>query len=174
MGKSFNQGNFEVSGQVQLTNWLYFSSGISFGKLLYYTGPFLGHKTTFSFSTIFQPGNKFTQSFGYQYQHFTKVSDNTPVYDLNILISRTTYHFNKYLFIRALIQYDSYRKIVLTDILGSFTLIPGTVVYLGYGSLHNKNYWDTVNSKWDPGLGPGKYYQFTQSFFFKASYVIRF
>ena len=174
MGQSFNQKNFAANGQVQLTNWLYLSSGFSYGKLLYYAGPFLGHKTTFFFNTTLQPGNKFSQSFEYQYQHFTKASDNAPVYDLNILISRTTYHFNKYFFIRSLIQYDSYLKIVLADILGSFTLIPGTVVYLGYGSLHNKNYWDAVNSKWDPGMEPGKYYQFTQSFFFKASYVIRF
>ena len=174
MGHSFNQGNFAASEQVQLTNWLFLNSGFSYGKLLYYAGPYLGHKTTFSFKTTIQPNNKFSQSFEYQYQHFTKASDNAPVYDLNILVSRTTYHFNKYFFIRSLIQYDSYRRIILTDILGSFTLIPGTVVYLGYGSLHNKNYWNAVNSKWDPGMEPGKYYQFTQSFFFKASYVIRF
>ncbi len=174
MRQSFNQVNFAASGQVQLTNWLYLSTGISYGKLLYYAGPFLGHKTTFSFGTILQPSNKFAQALEYRYQHFTRASDGEPVYDLNILVSKTTYQFNKYFFIRALIQYDSYQKIVLTDILGSFTLIPGTVIYLGYGSLHGKNYWDTVNSKWDPGMGPGKYYQFTQSFFFKASYMIRF
>jgi hypothetical protein len=174
MGQSFNQANFSVRGEAQLTNWLYINNEISFGKLLYYTGPFLGHKTTFSFSATLQPGNKFTQGFGYQYQHFTRASDGKPIYDLNILISRTTYQFNKYFFIRSLIQYDSYRKMVLTDILGSFTLIPGTVIHLGYGSLHEKNYWDTVNSKWAPGIETGKYYQFTQSLFFKASYMLRF
>jgi len=174
MGQSFNQANFAASGQVQLTNWLYLTSGISYGKFLYYAGPYPGHKTTFFFNTTFQPDNKFTQSFEYQYQHFTRASDGEPIYDLNILVSKTTYQFNKYFFIRSLIQYDSYRKIVLTDILGSFTLIPGKVIYLGYGSLHGKNYWDTVNSRWVPGMGPGKYYQFTQSLFFKASYMIRF
>jgi hypothetical protein len=173
-GRSFNQANFAASGQVQLTGQLYLGTGISYGKLLYYSGPYLGHKTTFFFDATFQPSNKFTQNFQYQYQHFTRASDGEPVYDLNILISKTTYQFNKYFFIRSLIQYDSFRKIVLTDILGSFTLIPGTVVYLGYGSLHGKSYWDTVNSKWDPSMGPGKYYQFTRSFFFKASYLIRF
>ena len=174
MGQFFNQVNLVTIGQIQLTKWLFLNSGFSYGKLLYYPGAYLGHKTSFVFNTTFQPDTKFTQSFGYQYQHFTRASDDALVYDLNILVSRTTYQFNKYLFIRALIQYDSYRKIVLTDILGAFTLIPGTVVYLGYGSYHEKNYWDNVNSKWDPGMEPGKYYQFAQSFFFKASYLIRF
>jgi len=174
MGQSFNQSTFTATAEFQLTNWLYLGSGVSYGKALYYSGPFLGHKTIFIIQTAFQPSSKFRQDFDYQYQHFTRASDNQPVYDLNIFVSRTTYQFNKYLFIRSLIQFDSYRKIVLTDILGSFTLIPGTVIYLGYGSLHGKNYWDTANSRWDPGMGPEKYYQFTQSFFFKASYVFRF
>ena len=174
MGQYFNQSNFAANGQVQLTNWLYLSCGISYGKLLYYAGPYLGHRTNFMINTILQPNHKFTQNFEYQYEHFTRASDGVKVYDLNILISRTTYQFSKHLFIRALIQYDSYQKCVLADILGSFTLIPGTVVYLGYGSLHGKSYWDTINSKWDPEMGPGKYYQFTQSLFFKASYIIRF
>jgi hypothetical protein len=174
MGQTFKQANLAVNGKVQLTKWLYLRSGFSYGKLLYYAGPYLGHKTTYFFNTTIQPNDKFSQGFEYQYQHFTRALDNAPVYDLNILISRTIYHFNKYFFIRSLIQYDSYREIVLTDILGSFTLIPGTVVYLGYGSLHNKNYWDNINSKWNPGMEPGKYYQFAQSFFFKASYMLRF
>jgi hypothetical protein len=174
MGQSFNQGKFVAIGEFQLTNWLYLGSGVSYGEALYYDGPFIGNKTTFYAKTTIQPGNKFCQYFEYQYQHFSRASDHLPVYDLNIFISRTNYQFNKYFFIRALIQYDSYRKIVLSDILGAFTLIPGTVVYLGYGSLHKKNYWDTGNSTWNPEISLGKYYQFTQSFFFKASYIIRF
>lgn len=174
MGESFNQNRFGVNGEVQLTNWLYLYGSFSTGKSLYYAGPFLGHKPSFYFQTRIQPSYKFTQDFEYQYQHFTRASDDKRIYNLNMFISRTTYQFNKYLFIRSLIQYDSYRKIVLTDILTSFTLIPGTVIHLGYGSLHRKQYWDNVNFTWDREMEQGKYYQVTQSFFFKASYLIRF
>ncbi|MCU0286549.1 MAG: carbohydrate binding family 9 domain-containing protein [Acidobacteria bacterium] len=173
-GQSFNQFDFRAAGKIQLTNWLYLYSAVSVGKLLYYTDSLLGRKTTFLFQTVLQPGNRFTQHLEYQYQRFTKLIGHEPIYDLNIIISKTSYQFNKYFFIKALIQYDSYQKKVLTDLLGSFTLIPGTVIYLGYGSLHNKNYWDAVNSKWTTGSEAGKYYQFIQSLFFKASYIIRF
>jgi hypothetical protein len=174
MGESFNQNRFSVKGQVQLTNWLYLYGSFDTGKLLYYSGPFLGNKISFYFQTQIQPGYKFTQDFEYQYEHFNRESDHQRIYNLNIFISRTTYQFNKYLFVKSLIQYDSYRQLILTDILASFTLIPGTVVHLGYGSLHRKRYWDETNSAWDPEMEADKYYQVTQSFFFKAGYVIRF
>ncbi|MCU0286298.1 MAG: carbohydrate binding family 9 domain-containing protein [Acidobacteria bacterium] len=143
-GQSFNQGYISANGHVQLTNWLYLQSGISYGKYLYYGENSLGHKTTFFFNTTIQLDNKFSQTFEYRYEHFTRAVEGSLVYNLNILISRTMYHFNKYIFVRSLIQYDSYQEKVLT------------------------------NSKWEPGLGPGKYYQTTQSFFFKASYMIQF
>jgi hypothetical protein len=73
-----------------------------------------------------------------------------------------------------LVQYDSYQNVVFTDMLASFTLIPGTVVHLGYGSLHQKQYWDDINQQWDSGVDLGKYYQNTQSLFFKVSYLYRF
>ncbi len=60
------------------------------------------------------------------------------------------------------------------DLLASFTLIPGTVVHLGYGSLHQKQYWDDINQQWDSGVDLGKFYQNTQSLFFKVSYLYRF
>jgi len=173
-GESYNQNKYGVNGQVQLTKWLYLYGSFYLGKSLYYAGPFLGHKLSFFFQTQIQPNYKFTQDFEYQYQNFTRASDDIRIYDLNILISRTTYQFNKYLFIRALLQYDSYREIVLTDMLASFTLIPGTVIHLGYGSLHQKLYWDETTSTWDSEMEPAKYYQVTSSFFFKASYLIRF
>lgn len=137
-------------------------------------GLFWGTKKTFYLETTLHPGDRFRQDLMYQYQHFTRAADDQSLYDLHILVSKTTYQFNKYFYIRSLIQFDSYRKLVLSDMLASFTLIPGTVIYLGYGSLHQKNYWDPVNSKWEPGMGPEKYYPFTQSFFFKAGYRLRF
>jgi hypothetical protein len=38
---------------------------------------------------------------------------------VDILYSKTTYQFNKYFFLRAVVQYDSYLKRLLTDFLAS-------------------------------------------------------
>ena len=78
---------------------------------------------------------------------------------------------NKYLLLRGIVQYDSYSEIVLSDILASFTLIPGTVVHLGYGSMHNKQEWK--NNEWVTDTNHGLYYQSARSLFFKVSYLFQ-
>lgn len=175
-GHDFKQNELMLRGGTQFTKWLNVSAFFSIGKRLFYDpdDPFLGNRLSFIFALRFQPNPKLTQDLEYTYQHFKRSSDSSLVYDLNILVSRTTFQFNKYLFIRALVQYDSYQNVVLTDMLASFTLIPGTVVHLGYGSLHQKQYWDDINQQWDTGVDLGKYYQNTQSLFFKVSYLYRF
>jgi hypothetical protein len=175
-GQDFKQNELRLRGGTQITKWLNVRSTFSTGKRLFYDldDPFLGNRLSFTFRTGFQPNPKLKQDLEYTYQHFKRSSDSSLVYDLNILVSRTTFQFNKYLFVRALVQYDSYQNVVLTDMLASFTLIPGTVVHLGYGSLHQKQYWDDINQQWDTGVDLGKYYQNTQSLFFKVSYLYRF
>jgi len=54
----------------------------------------------------------------------------------------TTFQIDKHLFLRAIVQYDSSRRQVLTDFLASWELLPGTVVYAGYGSLVERRGWD--------------------------------
>ncbi|MCP5103371.1 MAG: hypothetical protein GY950_08330, partial [bacterium] len=80
--------------------------------------------------------------------------------------------FNKYFFIRGILRYDSYQEKILTDLLASFTLIPGTVVHLGYGSLYLKNQWLPNQKRWVPGAED--FLQVKRGLFFKASYLWRF
>ena len=73
---------------------------------------------------------------------------------------------NKYLFFRGIVEYNSFRRRVLTDFLASFTYIPGTVIHFGYGSIYEKP---------DDGLYRGDlgFRETARSFFFKASYLWR-
>jgi hypothetical protein len=61
-----------------------------------------------------------------------------------------------------------YRKRLLTDTLVSFKYIPGTVVYAGYGSVHERLRWET-NSY----VRGDEFLQTRQGVFFKASYLSR-
>lgn len=49
---------------------------------------------------------------------------------------------NKYLFVRAIFEYNLYYKRLIADSLISFTYIPGTVFYDGYGSALEKVRWN--------------------------------
>ena len=67
-------------------------------------------------------------------------------------------------------QYDSSRSRVLTDLLASWELLPGTVAYAGYGSLIERQEWDGSVQK--PGVGPWQTSR--RGLFLKASYIHRF
>ncbi len=79
---------------------------------------------------------------------------------------------NKYLFLRAIIQYDSYLKTVLTDALVSFTLIPGSVIHFGYGGLYESL--QGQNGQGFREVSLRQYNQTKRSLFFKVSYVFQF
>jgi len=172
-GRNFIQNSISTLGYIQLTNWLYLQGRIKTGDSLYYDkeDPFLGKDTTFGLTAQVQPTDNFTQTFTYIHQNFDRDSDGSNVYTEEIFRSRTTYQFNENFLIRAIVQYDSYLDVVLTDLLASFTLIPGTVLHVGYGSLHENLEWK--DDEWHSGTELAKYYQTSQSLFIKASYNLQ-
>jgi len=172
-GTSFDHTDFNIHAGAQPTNWLNISLGLTTGTFIYYDpeNPFLGDSPTYSISLEIQPNENFSQSFSYTYSFFDRESNGERIYDLNIINSKTTYQFDKYFFVRAIIKYDSYLERVLTDLLASYTLSPGTVLHLGYGSMHENLEWN--NNEWITGSNMAKYYQTRQSIFFKMSYLFQ-
>jgi hypothetical protein len=169
------KGNYlNIAGEIQLANWINLNAMLRTGDSIYYDPytPSLGEGLSFDFKVLVQPSQNLALYFQYVYQKLDRKHDGQRLYDLNILISRTTYQINKYLFLRAIVQYDSYLETILTDGLISFTLIPGTVLHLGYGGLYENLGWSE-----DQWLNEGsirKYYQKSRSVFFKVSYLFQF
>ncbi len=90
---------------------------------------------------------------------------------MNIINSRTTLQFNRYFFIRAIVQYNDGNHRFLQDLLASFTLIPGTVMHLGYGEISQRNVWNGL--EWEQN-SHAPMYPMERRLFFKASYLQRF
>ncbi len=173
INQTFDQYYIEMSAGLQLTKWLNLAGNFIRGDRIYYdlVNPYLGWGTTTGIETTFQPSPKLSQYLGINYVDFYRKSNNEKIYEVNIVNSRTTYQFNKYFFVRAILQYDSYQNKLLTDFLGSCTIIPGTVLHLGYGALYEKRDWQ--QDRW-VNNGFGYMHNMRRSFFFKASYLWRF
>jgi hypothetical protein len=172
-GTAFDHTDFNIHAGAQPTNWLNISLGLTTGNFIYYdpVNPFLGDSPTYSISLAIQPNENFSQSFSYTYSFFDRESTGERIYEESIINSKTTYQFDKYFFVRAIIKYDSYLERVLTDLLASYTLSPGTVLHLGYGSMHENLEWR--DNRWNIGTELSKYYQTRQSLFFKVSYLLQ-
>lgn len=169
--ETFRLGEAAIEGNVQLTNWLYLWSGLTIQQSIYYPAdpPFKGDVIQGGLRIVLQPTPSLNQSFSFYRVDFD-YPDGGNVYTVDLLYSRTTYQFNKYFFLRGIVQYDSSIKTLLTDFLASFTLIPGTVIHAGYGGLFEEGRW--VEERWMPGAG--NLTGVRRSFFFKASYLLRF
>jgi hypothetical protein len=169
--ETFSTRVTRAMGQAQFTRWLNLFAFYSFGQSVYYDGApaFLGRSRTLVVEASLQPSSRFNQSVSYQRAAFDRLSGE-PVYRVDVVNLRATFQFDRHFFARGIVQYDSSRRQVLTDLLGSFELIPGTVAYLGYGSLIEQQEWD--GALWVTGRGD--YATSRRGLFFKASYIHRF
>ena len=114
------------------------------------------------------PSENIALSLSLRYSDFTRASDGVREFDYTILRGRATYQVNKYLFFRAIVEHNSFRKRLTSDLLASFTYIPGTVVHIGYGSAYERIAWQD-----GAYVGADRFLETRRGFFFKASYLWR-
>jgi hypothetical protein len=171
-GQRFERGNWRLQGSVQMYRWLYVDGQLLTGAAVFYDPdePFQGSSRSGRIGLTLQPTGRFSQALNYNRVNFRRASTGEPVYDVDIIYSRTTYQFSRQFFVRAIAQFDSSRYQVLTDFLASYELRPGTVVYVGYGSLIERR--EFVDDDWI--VGRGEYDAARRGLFFKASYLYRF
>jgi len=161
-----------VFGQAQFTRWLNFFGQYNFGRSIFYdpVDPYLGRQRTFIAQITLQPTARFSESVSYNRVTFDRLSGGARVYTVDVLNTKTTFQVDRRFSLRAIVQYESSRSRVLTDLLASWELRPGTVAYAGYGSLVERQEWDGM--RWL--TGQGSYTTTNRGFFFKASYIHRF
>jgi len=166
----FSLSGWRIRGWTQIFKQLYLEGGYRPSNRIYYDpeAPFQGRGVTADLYLMYQPFDKLNTSLGISYEDFYRSADGEKIYDATIFRSRTTFQLNRYLFFRAIIEYNTYWKRINADFLASFTYIPGTVIYLGYGSINEKIRWQD-----DEYVPANNYLQTKKSFFFKASYLWR-
>ena len=172
LGKKYELDRSRVMGDIQLFRWMRLNGRFDAGPATFYheVSPFQGWSRSTGFDVSWQPTSRLNQSIGYTRIDFRRADTRERVYDLDLVNTRTTFQFTKQFFLRAIAQYDSLRARVLTDLLASYELQPGTVAFIGYGSLYEQR--EYVNDEWVNGAGD--YLTTRRGFFLKASYLYRF
>ncbi len=169
LGETFNTSGWSFDGRSQFTKQFYLRLTYRNSQSIYYSeDPYQGKGTRASGQLIFQPSEKIDLSVDLTYADFFRDSDSLKIYDYTILRTRLTYQMNKYLTFRGIVEYNDYRKTLLTDFLVSFQYIPGTVIHLGYGSLYEKTQW--VEGEYRES---DRFLEMERGLFFKVSYLWR-
>jgi len=169
LGRRFQTDGFNIVGRSQLTKQLNLRLSFRAGQAIRYAAdPFQGYGIRASAAAVFQPSENINLSVTWTYADLFRSSTKEKIYVYNIYWNRLTYQVNKYLFFRGIVEYNAYKKELLTDFLASFTYIPGTVIHLGYGSLYDKTEWFEGVDRPSDTLRESR-----RGFFFKASYLWR-
>jgi hypothetical protein len=142
-GERFSDNGIQFSGGGQFSKAINLTLAYRYGNgVIYQTLPEQGTGTLASAILEYQPWEHFDLTATGTYASLYRTSDNSLVYQYPIARLRLTYQLNQYWFIRGVAEYNGYRKSLTDDFLLSFTYIPGTVMYLGYGSLYERTAWD--------------------------------
>jgi hypothetical protein len=163
-----NYGRLIIISQVTKQVGLHLSY-VYGNKIRYLSEPYQGYGHNARFSLSLLPSEKFHLDLSLTYSDFSRKSTKEREYDYLISRGKVTYQANKYLFFRAILEYNSFYEILLTDFLASFTYIPGTVIHVGYGSLYERIWWQ--EGRYDPA---DRFQETQRGLFFKASYLWRF
>jgi hypothetical protein len=140
------------------------------GNGIYYdpNHPLAGTFTSFSLSSVIQFGKKLSCKLDASCEYFRSEADSAKRYKYTILRNQSFFHINKHIFFRGILEYNFYLKQFRTDLLASFTYIPGTALYVGYGSVYDQIHWN--GSEYEPA---NDYLNSKRGFFIKASYLWR-
>jgi hypothetical protein len=169
LGRRFDTSGGLVQALSQVTKALYLRGLYFRGRSIRYVAdPYQGSGNRFTGGLTYKPSERFDLTGSLTYSDFTRTSTGEPEYAYAIWRGRLTYQVNKYLFFRGVIEYNAFRKEMLTDLLASFTYIPGTVIQLGYGSLYDRTEW--VDGAYRDA---GRFLEMKRGLFFKASYLWR-
>jgi len=169
LGQRFNTSRWQVGASSQITKQFSFLLTFRDGQAIRYTeSPFQGKGKQAVASLVYQPSEKIDWALDFTYSDLFRGANSEKIYDYTIIRNRLTYQVNKYLFFRGVVEYNSYRKQILTDLLASFTYIPGTVLQLGYGSLYHKIRWQD-----EVYIDSDRFLESRRGLFFKASYLWR-
>jgi hypothetical protein len=166
-GRKFEIGRMMIEGGAQITRWLNIGGGAQAGPSIFYDAeaPYQGDRRSANLRIGLQPNARLNSNTSYSFVTFRNRATGLNVYRVHILNLRNTYQFTPHFFMRAVAQFDSSRKRVLSDFLASYELSPGTVVHAGYGSLFGREL---------EGVPLDRYTPTARALFFKASYLARF
>ncbi len=171
-GQVFNRDNLRVEAESQLNKRINLNLSYRFGKLIrYVSDPYSGYGKNITGQLNLQLSDKINTQWRYTFSDFYREDNRELDFTRTLVRSRNTYQVNKFLFFRAIVEYDSRDPDIAADFLASFTLIPGTVVHIGYGSILNKMQWDDQLE--DYVATKDRFESFRNGFFFKASYLFR-
>lgn len=168
-GERFKTGGVHALFMTQFNKRLSFSTLYRRTAGIYYQELIQGKGNRLTVVLNYKPTENLHLDMQLSYADLYDSSTDELKYKYSISRGKITYQMNRYFFLRGVAEYNGYYKSMLTDFLASFTYIPGTVLYLGYGSVSERVEWDGAQY-----IPDDKFLELRRGLFIKCSYLYRF
>lgn len=172
-GRRFDISGLTLTARNQVAKWLTVSARHRTGKGIWYdpAAPLQGHGTQTTLQVILQPVASINLTLSRTHADLVRDDSGEKLFNYPITRARLSWQPDEHFFLRAIAQYNGYRQQLLLDYLAAYTYQPGTVVYLGYGTLSEKTEWDAPTGQYRRA---DHLLEMQRGLFFKASYLWRF
>ena len=166
----FYKTRFELSGGVNASRRISFQANLDTGDGIRFVpeDPYLGHTRVYGLSTTLRPISRLQATLNLDGNRFMDVRTNTLVFDIKILRVQTTYQFTDRLFVRNIIERNTFDKTLDVNLLGTYRVNSGTAFYLGYDDHYTQG--DAINADVFPGT---QFQRTNRAIFTKLQYLFR-
>ena len=168
----FWKTRYLIGGNVRTSRRISFGGQINTGDQIYFVdSPYLGSGTEFELNMTLLPSSRLQSEITLDTSRFTDrrggVDEN--VFDVKIWRGLTTYQFTERLLLRNIMEYNTFDKRLLANILATYRVNAGTVFFAGYDARY-----DQAN-RFDEQLFPhAGLLRTNHAIFTKLQYLFRF
>ncbi len=167
-GRRFQNSGVHTQLRAQMTKEVFVNVAYHRVRATYYATPEQGSSNIVNADIVLQPWENVQMEGTYVYSDFTSDATGEKLYQYPITRLKLTYQVNPFLFFRAIAEYNDYRGELSPQFLASFTYIPGTAIYLGYGSIFDRVRWAGASY-----VNSDSFLEMQRGLFMKLSYLWR-
>jgi hypothetical protein len=167
----FWKTRFTVGGNVRTSRRVSFGGEIESGdQVLFEDSPYLGSGTDFQLNMTLRPTSRLQSEITLDTSRFTDVRRGIEEEIFNVRIWRafTTYQFTSRLLLRNIMEYNTFDKRLLANVLGTYRVNAGTVFFAGYDARYDQG------NRFDEQLFPStRLLRTNHAIFMKLQYLFR-
>ena len=171
-GIDFWKTRYIVGGNVRTSRRVSFGGQVNTGNEIFFVdNPFLGTGTDVELNLTLRPSSRLQSEVTLDTRQFIDVRDGVDeeILDVKIWRTFTTYQFTGRLVLRNILEYNTFDRRLLANILGTYRVNAGTVFFVGYDARYDQG------NRFDDQLFPDtSLLRTNHAIFTKLQYLFRF
>ena len=168
----FWKTRYTLGGNVRTSRRISFGGEINSGDQIYFVDdPYLGTGTEFQLNMTLRPTSRLQSEVTLDTSRFIDMRGGIEeeIFDVKIWRAFTTYQFTSRLLLRNIMEYNTFDKRLLANILGTYRVNAGTVFFAGYDARYDQG------NRFDEQLFPdNRLLRTNHAIFTKLQYLFRF